>query len=286
MGDLPLKVVETADSQLGSPYVFGAWGEFCTPTQRKKRVRDDHPNTKNLCQVLNGKASSCEGCKWNGDRMFDCRGFTDWCLRQVDIDLYGDTCTTQYSTKSNWIERGDIAEMPEAVCCVFVADGNRKAHTGLYVGNGKIIHCSGEVKTGTLNDRSWTHYAIPAGLYTAEEIAKLRELYPKPKRTIKKGDTGETVKTAQRLLNEHGYDCGKVDGIFGANTKAAVVRFQQDNGLVPDGVIGPLTWAALEGEYKQDVVYMVMVDGLTKRQADELLAIYPNAFMVAKGAEG
>jgi len=37
----------------------------------------------------------------------------------------------------------------------------------------------------------------------------------------------------------------KTDGAFGPKTRARVVEFQQSKGLVPDGVVGPNTWAAL-----------------------------------------
>ena len=40
-----------------------------------------------------------------------------------------------------------------------------------------------------------------------------------------------------------GYDPGPIDGIFGPLTRSAVVKFQIDNGLVPDGIVGPRTWA-------------------------------------------
>jgi len=33
----------------------------------------------------------------------------------------------------------------------------------------------------------------------------------------------------------------KPDGIFGNNTKNAVINFQQNNGLTADGIVGPLT---------------------------------------------
>jgi g-D-glutamyl-meso-diaminopimelate peptidase len=37
-----------------------------------------------------------------------------------------------------------------------------------------------------------------------------------------------------------------VDGQFGTQTRQAVIQFQSNNGLTPDGVIGPLTWNVLE----------------------------------------
>jgi peptidoglycan hydrolase-like protein with peptidoglycan-binding domain len=36
-----------------------------------------------------------------------------------------------------------------------------------------------------------------------------------------------------------------VDGMFGPITETAVVEFQTGSGLVADGIVGPLTWAAL-----------------------------------------
>lgn len=35
------------------------------------------------------------------------------------------------------------------------------------------------------------------------------------------------------------------DGIFGKNTKAAIIIFQKKSGLTPDGIVGPMTLAAL-----------------------------------------
>ena len=63
--------------------------------------------------------------------------------------------------------------------------------------------------------------------------------------TLRSGDRGNQVKTLQRLLNALGYDCGNADGIFGAKTKAAVMKFQKAMGLVADGIVGIKTWIAL-----------------------------------------
>lgn len=59
------------------------------------------------------------------------------------------------------------------------------------------------------------------------------------------GSRGEDVKTLQAQLNALGYNCGDVDGIFGAKTYNAVVKFQKDRGLAVDGIVGKNTWAAL-----------------------------------------
>ena len=63
--------------------------------------------------------------------------------------------------------------------------------------------------------------------------------------TIGPGATGEPVRRAQRALRRTP-DLGLVvDGIFGSKTEAAVKSFQRGRNLTVDGIVGPLTWAAL-----------------------------------------
>lgn len=63
--------------------------------------------------------------------------------------------------------------------------------------------------------------------------------------TIKKGSRGEDVLHLQTRLQALGYDPGRSDGIFGEKTRAAVIRFQQDKELKPDGIVGAKTWNAI-----------------------------------------
>jgi len=53
------------------------------------------------------------------------------------------------------------------------------------------------------------------------------------------------VEELQRALSSAGYDPGPADGIFGRRTEAAVVAFQEANGLSVDGRVGPETASAL-----------------------------------------
>jgi N-acetylmuramoyl-L-alanine amidase len=57
--------------------------------------------------------------------------------------------------------------------------------------------------------------------------------------------TGEDVRTLQERLLEMGYDIGRADSIYGAQTARAVAQFQREVGLSPDGTCGPHTMHAL-----------------------------------------
>ncbi|MGG6270177.1 peptidoglycan-binding domain-containing protein [Leptolyngbya sp. AN03gr2] len=62
--------------------------------------------------------------------------------------------------------------------------------------------------------------------------------------TLRQGDSGVAVTELQQLLNAKGINIA-VDGAFGNATRAAVVQFQQQNGIVADGIVGTQTWQAL-----------------------------------------
>ena len=57
---------------------------------------------------------------------------------------------------------------------------------------------------------------------------------------------GSRCAELQQKLNTVGYNCGKVDGIFGKDTNDALMRFQRANGLTVDGYAGPNTFAKLD----------------------------------------
>ncbi len=63
--------------------------------------------------------------------------------------------------------------------------------------------------------------------------------------TLYWGSRGDNVRLVQWKLQSWGYYRGRIDGIFGTQTSQAVRRFQARNGLTPDGLVGPRTWAAL-----------------------------------------
>ncbi len=68
-------------------------------------------------------------------------------------------------------------------------------------------------------------------------------------RTLRPGDNGDDVRAIQDVLIKKGYKLGikGADGIYGFDTAAAVRDFQQKNGLVVDGEVGPETRKRMVG---------------------------------------
>lgn len=113
---------------------------------------------------------------------------------------------------------------------------------------------------GIVGKSTW--YKI-SSIYTA--VARLAELNSEgntlgigsvpPGSTLRQGSRGQDVITLQYLLDvasEYypGIPAVAQDGIFGSGTKDAVVAFQRQMRLNPDGIVGALTWQALYQVYQ------------------------------------
>lgn len=285
-------VVGVAQACIGWSYVWGGYGQQCNVSNRKAYAnRSACPSGEKeqiikKCQVLNGSKSACTGCKYYpGGRtlFFDCRGFTRWCLQQVGITIEGAGATSQWNTNKNWTQKGELSQMPETVCCLFKQVGNAMNHTGLYIGNGLVVHCSGEVKQENLNTKSWTHFAIPKGLDGDVPVPTPTPTPTPSRKTVRRGSTGEDVVYVQTRLIELGYDLSPygADGKFGAKTEEAVKAFQRANGLEADGIVGKRTYAALDSATTD--LYKVEIPHLGKSVADELVQRYGGTMTLERG---
>ena len=63
---------------------------------------------------------------------------------------------------------------------------------------------------------------------------------------LKRGSISNYVLIAQDDLNTLGFRTGGLDGIFGAQTRNAVLQYQKSRGLSSDGIIGCNTWRSLQ----------------------------------------
>lgn len=64
---------------------------------------------------------------------------------------------------------------------------------------------------------------------------------------LRVGDTGRLISILSERLQIVGLMKGK-STVFGARVHGAVVKFQRQNRLMPDGVVGPKTWSLLKNK--------------------------------------
>jgi N-acetylmuramoyl-L-alanine amidase len=87
---------------------------------------------------------------------------------------------------------------------------------------------------------------IPACAILMFAVTLLSPIRASAAALLRLGDQGDAVVRLQESLADLGYSPGPIDGDFGRVTVSAVRRFQAASGLDPDGICGPLTWAAIE----------------------------------------
>ncbi len=124
--------------------------------------------------------------------------------------------------------------------------------------NGTTVTCEGLSQWGSqrLAEQGYNSFEILQAYYgdnielvTDAPVQALRQSYPGS--PVRRGDAGPAVTVIQASLNRISQNypaipkINPVDGIFGAQTEAAVIAFQEIFDLVPDGIVGPATWYAL-----------------------------------------
>jgi putative chitinase len=91
--------------------------------------------------------------------------------------------------------------------------------------------------------------AAPAGAASADTAAAgVAPAQPRP--VLGRGSQGDAVVQLQNMLRDLNFAVA-IDGDFGPGTEVAVTRFQSENGLAADGIVGPQTWGALDNAKKK-----------------------------------
>lgn len=228
-------------SLVGCGYVYGATGWICTRARLEQQARQYPLYAPMILRY---------GPKWIGRRCFDCAQLTREAASAAGMRLPSGS-SSQWRDAQAWKERGTIDTLPdEPGLFLFTQKLGRMTHTGVSVGGGWEVDARGHaygVVRRRIEDTSFTHWARLAVDYDAEADAPNPS--PEPgKRTLRRGMSGEDVRALQSRLLVLGYDVGRAgaDGVFGRGTRDAVVQFQKRAALAADGVVGPMTWSALD----------------------------------------
>lgn len=228
------------------------------------------------------------GAKWIGRRVCDCSGLVKWAISQLGValphssSLQHGKCKATGKLKSGVRDDGKPIK-PGTLVFLYDAKNNPQKpwhHVGVYVGNGVCVEAKGTQYGVTTSHLSHWH---DWGELAMVDYSGEKGDTPQPVRlTIRQGNTGALVKEAQELLIECGYlGAGQADGVFGSKTLAAVRAFQASRGLTADGIIGPLTWAALDRAVAvmDEETYVATLRGLTAKQAQAVKTDWPEAII-------
>ena len=272
----------------GWGYIWGTAGETWTAAKQKELEKTTDRD----------RAQGREyGSKWIGKKVADCSGLFSWAFKQLGGYMYhgSDTMYRKYSSDKGELKKGkrtDCAALKPGTA-VFVWNGSKYSHVGLFVGDNTVIEAMGTINgvtTSKVTAGKWTHWGELSGVdyrNAGNVIPSEAEGSPSVKPTLRKGSKGNTVRELQTMLLKLGYDLGPcgVDGDFGKATEAAVRSFQSDHRLEVDGVVGQLTNAELERAValvsaKPAVEsYSVTITGLDLTQAQALQANYPGSII-------
>jgi len=91
---------------------------------------------------------------------------------------------------------------------------------------------------------SSTLAALQSDTYESGSVQTL----PTDYKTPDEHKSSDAVKNVQQLLSDRGFYGGAIDGIKGPMTQEAIILAQKTYGLIPDGIAGSLTIAALEAD--------------------------------------
>lgn len=251
------EVIERGRSQVDrSCYVWGAEGQnllgMSDPLKwirAQETTGDAETRARNVARDM-ARFEKLKRAGQDPILCFDCSGFVYWCLKPFGL-VTGRRSAAGYYAQTEHKTRGQL----RAGDLLFVWNGQKISHVGIYAGNDRAIHCKGR-DTGVIEElisrHGWNRYGKVKGMYDDE---------PQPgayvfTRTLRYGDKGDDVVELKKLLIAHGYSEGiTVDTPssqnFGASTRARVKDYQRDNHLTVDGIAGKQTITSLGGIYER-----------------------------------
>jgi cell wall-associated NlpC family hydrolase len=203
--------VAIALTQQGDPYVFGVEASFDDP---------DPP-------------------------AFDCSELVQWAAARIGV-RFADGAQNQRDAcrRAGTLVDVETGLRTRGALLFRIKEAPGDDHVAISLGNGRTIEARGRaygVNVFSANGRPWTHAGLVPGFDRNGGGGSGGGLVRQP-------DRGEDVRRIQRRLQMHGFDPGPADGAFGPRTEAAVRAFQHAKGLEVDGIVGPLTRAALEAQ--------------------------------------
>lgn len=223
------------------------------------------------------------------------RVYTEWYRSKgYDFDITNTTQYDQYFVKDREVFENISRIVDEIFNNYVVREGSVSPLFTAYC-NGTTSRCDGLSQWGTvtLAEQGYTPLEI-LQFYYGDDIAIIKNAPIRPNVEsypgfpLKLGSSGNEVKTIQQQLNRIADAYPSIpkindpNGIFGAQTEAAVKRFQNIFNLAHDGIVGKSTWYRIKNVYNGvKKLAELTAENLT---FDEVEPIYPS--LLKEGMSG
>ena len=223
------------------------------------------------------------------------RVYTEWYRSKgYDFDITNTTQYDQYFVKDREVFENISRIVDEIFNNYVVREGSVSPLFTAYC-NGTTSRCDGLSQWGTvtLAEQGYTPLEI-LQFYYGDDIAIIEHAPTRPNVEsypgfpLKLGSSGNEVKTIQQQLNRIADAYPSIpkindpNGIFGAQTEAAVKRFQNIFNLAQDGIVGKSTWYRIKNVYNGvKKLAELTAENLT---FDEVEPIYPS--LLKEGMSG
>ncbi len=236
-------------------YVWGGQGHKGLTDEQINKMEASITNAKRVMAFRNHLIS--RGIPASDIEYFDCSGLGVYPLQTILKLLSFDTTADGLRGFCERINRSDL-KRGDWVFRVYTS-GSQKGqayHIGYVVDDAlNVIESKGRDDGVVKRPLSasgvhyWNAYGRPrffkeeierSGIPTTWRVSRVLKL-------ISPMQQGNDVRDLQSALTDAGYPCGKLDGIFGQKTDAAVRAYQASRGLVVDGKAGRNTITALGG---------------------------------------
>ena len=211
-----------------------------TCTEKGKRER-----TCKICGKKQSETIKAEGHSWNKWKVTKEATCVDKGSRTRTCKVCGERETEQFYAEHTW----GAWRMTKEPTCTEKGERERKC---------KVC---GKVDTQALDklphDYEW-EVIVETTDHSAGTRAKICKVCGHdggeesfdPDGTLRRGDRGDEVRRMQQLLVEQGYlNANGADGIFGGGSEKALIQYQKDRNLNPDGIGWPQTLKDLEHDF-------------------------------------
>ena len=238
-----------------SIYVWGAQGQT-KATINEAWIRSRETSTANANRAIAYWNKQIEAGYGDVLKAFDCSGLGIYSLQKLGI-IKVDMSANGLKGKCTILSKAELKK-GDWVFRTYTS-GKKKGqayHIGYVIDDDlNVIEAQGRdlgVIKRPLSKGGWNTYGRP--IYFKEEIEATLPVVFSFKRLLKLKKPylrGEDIKVLQEALNKLGFNCGKVDGVYGTATQAAVKAYQKAKKLTIDGIVGKQTVTALG--YKWEV---------------------------------